>query len=188
MCHHDISALNNPHIKPLVLFLHRGFAGRGWQLCLLEDRKGRGQALSLWGPEAVTPEAPSHETHHTQGLNAIGHLSQGSSSLQLSGTGSHDWLGGHKRVGRSQAWEKRRCQQVRAQKLSFCMGALPSDQATLPVCASGEGRVCRYPPKPLPSPRRPLVTVPMAKQGSTYSRWLWRAAGPRCWARPRPAH
>lgn len=81
VCHHDISALNNPHIKPLVLFLHGGFAGRGWQLWLLEDRKGRRQAVGLWGPEVVTPEAPSHETHHTQGLNAIGHLSQGSSSL-----------------------------------------------------------------------------------------------------------
>lgn len=170
MCHHDISALNNAHIKPLVLFLHGGFAGRGWQVWLLEYRDGGGQALGLWGPEVVTPEAPSLETHHTQGLNAIGHLSQGSGGLQLSGTGSHDWLGGHKCVGRSQAWEERRCQRERTQKLRFCMGALPSDQAALPVCAGGEGT--DKPPKPLPSPRRPWETVHMATRGSTHSQWL----------------
>lgn len=29
VCHHYIGTLNNPHIKPLVLLLHRRFAGRG---------------------------------------------------------------------------------------------------------------------------------------------------------------
>lgn len=30
VCHHYVGALNDPHIKPLILLLHRGFAGWRW--------------------------------------------------------------------------------------------------------------------------------------------------------------
>lgn len=50
MCHHDVGALDDPNIKPLVLFLHRGFAGGCWQVLLLET--GDREALSAWDPES----------------------------------------------------------------------------------------------------------------------------------------
>lgn len=109
MCHHYTGTLNDPHIKPLVLLFHRGFAGWGWQVRFLGNRNEI--ISSPCGPKAVLPYllGPVTQTHHTQGLNAIGHFSKGSCSLHLCWT-SYNRLGSHKCVRWSQAWKETKYQ------------------------------------------------------------------------------
>lgn len=192
MCHHHIGTLNDPHVKPLVLLLYRGFARWRWQVWLLAGREGEeirtpSESGSISPLHLITPDSPHPGTQCHWPLPS-GWLRPAASRgwpQRLAGGPQMCWTGPG--LGR-----KTRCQQQRPQRPGFCTGAPPPGYTTGPVSTPRDlgPHSQDFLPQSTDFPRgaRLQANPPMARQGPTYSQWPWGAAGSRCWAQPRPAH